>query len=126
MILDPASVVMTLLLRRRWVGASVVALFFAVGGGLLASSDALLGGILSGITVAILLVVLLRFGFVALVAALFATQTLGDCPLTFGVSQWFAAGSYLTLGVLAALAGFGAWTCANLRAVVPRWLGEAD
>ncbi len=115
---------LTLVVRRRWVGASIVAMLFAVGGGLL-SSDAL-GGMLSGITVAILLAVLMRFGLVALVVAVLATNTLGEYPLTFDGSQWFAAGSYLTLGVLVTLAGLGAWTCANLRSVVPRWLSEAD
>lgn len=117
---------LTLLLRRRWVSALIVALYLAVSGALVSPASLLVGILLNGLAAGILLALLLRFGLVALVAALFAGAVLGDYPLTFDVSQWYAAGSYLTLGVLVALAGFGAWTSANLRSVIPRWLGEAD
>jgi len=98
------------LLRRRWLA---VAAFFVILGGTLVLASVQRGGNLWAdagywaLFVAGLLFVLLRFGLLALVFALFYMLLLSTYPLTYDVSAWYFDSSLFALGIAAALAVYG-------------------
>ena len=85
-----------LLLRRQWLAAGVAALLLAVGGFGPLSSFSLPATVLTAATIVI---ITMRFGLLALTAALFAINLLVYFPLTFKFSSW-----YVGIGLMAPLA----------------------
>ena len=115
---------LTLIVRRHWVAALMVALFFAA----MAISDShgsWTVGLFSVIAVSLLMAALLRFGLVTLVVAAFVNNSF-VFPLTTDFSSWYAPSSFLVLAVVFGLALWGAWTSGNLAEVWPKVLGERE
>ena len=68
-----------------------------------------------------IVVALLHFGLLTLVTAFFTGMMYAIMPFRLG---WFAPSSVLVIALVGGIAAFGAWASADLRALVPRLLGE--
>ena len=67
--------------------------------------------------------ILLRFGLLAYIAALFVEDVLTGLPVTSDLTAWFAGAGLFALAVTAALALFGTWTALAGRPLAGGWLG---
>jgi hypothetical protein len=70
-----------------------------------------------GLEMAVILFVLIRWGFLALVAALFFVQNLEGFPITLDTSLWYASTSLLILLALGALAAYACRIAVRQRSV---------
>jgi serine/threonine-protein kinase len=97
----------TLLLRRRWLA---VGFFWVVFAALNAGREnAILEVPVAGLTSALFVIALIRFGFVGLGTLYITQNVLTSVPLTLDLSAWyFGYGLFFVLVVLA-LAGWGFW-----------------
>lgn len=109
--------------RRRWLALLVfyfcvtaIAALFTLRIGERAYGD--LGYF--GVLVAVLLFVLIRFGLLALILALFYQLVLNSYPITANWGAWYADGSTFALSVLAALTLFGFFTALARRPLFGR------
>ncbi len=114
---------LTLLVRRRWIAAGIVILLQAANVVAISGSP-VAGGLLGLMGGAYVMFAVLRYGLLALVMLVFTSNVANDALLTFDLTQWYAPASLVVVAVLAGLALFGARTSANLRAMVPRLLGD--
>ena len=97
----------TLLLRRRWLAIGFLwVLFSALYAG---RENAILEVPVAGLTAALLVIALVRFGFIGLGTLYITQDVLTSVPLTLDLSVWyFGHGLFFVLVVLA-LAGWGFW-----------------
>ena len=94
------------LLRKEWIAAIVLVVIFAVPRGL--SSTFMAVEIPAQILVyAIAVLIVLRFGFIPLVCAVFTINLLGSVPFSADLSAWYMTTSILALLSVVALAGWG-------------------
>jgi hypothetical protein len=117
-------VVLRLVLRRRWLALAVVGFVLS----LTATYDMNLGlpwsvafPLASG---ALLTVVAVRFGLLALVVARFTWGLLEFMPMTLDVSHWSAAASNWTLALLVGLTAFGFYASRAGQPLFGSILGE--
>jgi hypothetical protein len=78
-----------------------------------------LSWLLVGASAALGVLVMIRFGVLAIITMDFV-RTVLEFPITADLSAWYARDGLLALGFLVALAGYGFWTSLDRRA-----LGEA-
>jgi hypothetical protein len=90
----------TMLLRRRWLGVAASWLLFFTAVNLNFSDATLFSVLLGAISPSILLIVLTRFGLLALIATHFFTHILPFYPVTTEFSAWYATSFLLQLFVL--------------------------
>jgi serine/threonine-protein kinase len=97
-----------LLLRREWVaGAAVIAVMTIPA---MFGATPILNAIASIIVFGMALVILIRFGLLALVVALVLTNVLQAYPITGHFAEWYAEPTILVFGLILALAAFGFYT----------------
>jgi predicted Ser/Thr protein kinase len=112
--------VLRVLLRKEWLAAIVfVALWVTLK--TLGSDYPLIDGVGWTLLYAIAVIVVLRFGFVALAVGLFVTDMLANVPLTLDFSAWYASTSLLPLLSVAGLAVWGFYNSLGGRKL---WEGE--
>jgi len=112
--------VLKVLLRKEWLAAIVfVALWVTLK--TLGSSYPWIEGSTWALLYGVAAIVVLRFGFVALAAGLFATDMLLNVPLTLDFSLWYASASLLSLLSLVVLAVWGFY---NALAGQKLWQGD--
>ncbi len=104
--------VLRIVLRKQWLAAVAFVLLFVVLAALSPPSGyqgAAIGVHLLAIgsVMAMLLVVLLRFGLLALVVMSFFGTVTFDSPIPLDFSSWYVGASLLCLAVAAAVAGYG-------------------
>ena len=100
-------VVVLAIVRRQWIAATLVMLF--VCGIILAESEVVtiwVALVLAALLGAVAIVVFLRFGLLALAAALYVNAVLQSVPLTIDLSRPHAGVSTLAILLVAALAIF--------------------
>ncbi|HEY9401115.1 MAG TPA: hypothetical protein VIQ24_00380, partial [Pyrinomonadaceae bacterium] len=90
----------TMLLRRRWLGVAASWLLFFTAVNLNFSDATLFSVLLGAIWPSILLIVLTRFGLLALISTHFFTHILAFYPVTTEFSAWYATSFLLQLFVL--------------------------
>jgi len=94
------------LLRKEWIAGVVLVAIFALPRGL--SSTFMAVEIPAQILVyAIAVVIVLRFGFVPLVCAIFTINLMANVPFSTDLSAWYMPTSILALLSVVALAGWG-------------------
>jgi serine/threonine-protein kinase len=101
--------VLRVLLRKGWAAAAAFILFFTLFQPLLATAPVLFairGLILSSLTV----LVLVRFGLLALIASGLFGQLLGNFPLTTDSSAWYAGIGFAGILLMAAMAFYSFYT----------------
>ena len=98
---------LSILLRRERLAFAVAWLFFTFNLVRLPGRGGLL---VVGINVTFFLVVLARFGLLALLAYLCCYQMMRGFPLTSDFSAWYAGGTIFALGVIVAICGYGFYT----------------
>jgi serine/threonine-protein kinase len=98
---------LSILLRRERLAFVVVWLYFTF---LFVTQPGSSGLLAVGIYVTILLVVVARFGLLALIAYLFCYAMIRFYPLTSDFSAWYAVGTIFALGVIVAICGYGFYT----------------
>ena len=99
-------VILRMLLRRTWLA---VAAFFLLG---IAAYWPVYSSptghlIFSSLNVAIVIVILFRYGFLTLVVASTVLSLMVNIPMTYQVSSWTFGGTLVTLGVVFGLAIYG-------------------
>jgi serine/threonine protein kinase len=94
------------LLRKEWIAGIALVAIFALPRGL--SSTYMAVEIPAQILVyAIAVVIVLRFGFVPLVCAIFTINLMANVPFSADLSAWYMPTSILALSSVVALAGWG-------------------
>lgn len=104
--------ILRLMLKRQWLAFIVLLMLFAIpnimvrspGFSLSAHACEAAFGILG---LSIMMLVLIRFGLVAALAAGIITDLLRSMPLTFDLSVWYANTSLVVLGFIGAMAIYG-------------------
>jgi serine/threonine-protein kinase len=104
--------ILRLMLKRQWLAFIVLLMLFAIpnimvrspGFSLSAHACKAAFGILG---LSIMMLVLIRFGLVAALAAGIITDLLRSMPLTFDPSVWYANTSFIALGFIGAMALYG-------------------
>jgi hypothetical protein len=92
-----------LLTRREWLATGVFVLLGIVQASF--ANDPLLSAIESGVGGILIVVLLLRFGLLALVAEIFVENILG-VPFTTDLSAWYSGASLSMLFMVLVLAGY--------------------
>ncbi len=97
---------LSILLRKEWLAFGVAWIFITV------FATVATGGswLPAGLYAALLLVVLARFGLLALVAYMVCYQMIRAYPITSDFTAWYAGGTIFALGVVVALCGYGFYT----------------
>ncbi len=94
------------LLRNQWLAAAVFVAIFAVPRGLASSYTTVeLPALILVYAIAVLIVI--RFGLIPLVLAIFTIDMLGNVPFSADVSAWYMTTSILALLSVVAIAGWG-------------------
>jgi len=115
---------LTLLTRRQWVAAAIIVVIQAANIATI-SANPLVAALVNAVRGVLWTVVaLLQFGLLTLVTAVFTTSICMNAPLTLDLTRWFAPSSVFVMALIGGLAAFGAWAASDLRALVPRLLGE--
>ena len=104
--------VLRVILRKQWLVVLVFLLIFttltSLGVPPAYHGSALLSYVMfAALGQVAVLVVLMRFGLLALVAAFMFSFLLGAFPITVDFSTWYAAGSLLAMLAVVAVAGYG-------------------
>ena len=97
-----------LLLRKEWLAALAMTLLFSSAA--LFGEQPVLNGILVVVFCGIALVVLIRFGLLALMLGLCTFSVLSELPLTTHLSVWYSELSFVVFFVILAAAIFGFYT----------------
>lgn len=97
------------LTRRQWLAASICVLIFVVQGSLI-PNDPLIGALFSCLAQTLTVIVLLRFGLVALATGYFVSKFLVSVPLTTDFSIWYAGSALAVLFAVLSLAGYAPHT----------------
>jgi hypothetical protein len=95
-----------LLLRREWLAAAAFVLLYGILGALLATAAPILSGLSTAAGISILVFVMLRFGLVALFASAFAYEATIMFPITSDFAAWYSGTSLFALLTLAAIAAY--------------------
>ena len=115
---------LTLLTRRQWAAAAIIVAIQSANIATM-SGNPIVAALVNAVRGVLWTVVaLLRFGLLTLVTAIFTASICMKAPLTLDLTRWFAPSSVFVMAVVGGLAAFGAWAAADLRALVPRLLGE--
>ena len=107
--------ILLVLLRRPWAAAvltAVVSMLINLGG-----ENVLFETAAIAINSALVVTVLMRFGFLALLATQAAASLLTRFPMTLDTSRWWFGASLLSLALLAAMIAFGVRRSARGRLV---------
>ncbi len=110
-------VLLRFLLRRQWLAAVVFLLIVSV---MIEGRDFTLlpWGPLSVVLAAlVILLVLLRFGVLALIACLCCDAMLQDAPLSPNLSAWYAHATLVPLGFVAAITCYGLYAATYGRSI---------
>ena len=97
-----------LIVRQEWLAAVIVALLFSVPG--LFSNHAVLSFITAVVSMSLIFVVLIRFGFLPLVVGMTLDNVLQAFPLTSHLSAWYAEPTIFVFTVLIAVSIFSFYT----------------
>jgi Protein kinase domain len=97
-----------LIVRKEWLAAVIVALLFSVPG--LFSNHAVLSFITTVVSMSLIFVVLIRFGFLPLVVGMTLDNVLEAFPLTSHLSAWYAEPTIFVFTVLIAVSIFSFYT----------------
>ena len=109
-------VLLRFLLRRQWLAAVVFLLILPVMVG--GAFDVLPWGPLSAVLAAlVILLVLLRFGVLALIACICCDAMLQDAPLSPNLSAWYSHATLVPLGVVAAITCYGLYAATYGRSL---------
>jgi len=101
-------VVSKLVLRKAWLAVLPLGLAYLVS--YVAAAPSLVSGIVVGVlTVSLLLVLLVRFGLVAMLGAQVVATVLVSLPVTRDVSAWYFATGVFGVFAAVAVAAFGLW-----------------
>ncbi len=92
------------LLRNQWLGAAVFTVIFALPS--FFGGNWKVDGLEALIVQALVAVVVLRLGLLALVVGVYVDGVLGQLPITANVSAWYFGNSLFMLGVLVLLAAW--------------------
>jgi serine/threonine-protein kinase len=99
--------------RRTWLTAAVFIVVITLGGFFVSTGFGTLG-LFDWVTLplyaALLVLVLMRFGLLALIVAFSVAGTLGNFPLTADFSTWYAGSSLFAIANVLALTGYGLYT----------------
>lgn len=95
------------LLRKQWVASVCFVGFYTVLLSLV-QGNPYVALIFMGLSMALVTVLLLRYGFLVVVI-LVVVQHLLEFPITANVSAWYADSGLFALGAVVGLAGFGLW-----------------
>jgi len=98
--------VLRLLLRREWLAAAAMVLLYVILGGLASPVAPAVSAVFAGVQIAVFVLLMLRCGLVAVIAASFAYVLLVLFPNTTDVSAWYAGASLFALLSVAAIAAF--------------------
>ncbi|RMF83566.1 MAG: hypothetical protein D6744_04445 [Planctomycetota bacterium] len=103
-------VVLIVALRKRWLGMFAFHATVTCAATLLtmkAGTSGQVNAIYFGVLVAALLFLLMRFGLLAVIIALFYMMLLENYPITADVHAWYAGASFFALGLASLLALYG-------------------
>jgi serine/threonine-protein kinase len=110
------------MLRKQWLAAIVFVAIFALPRGLTSSHMAIdMPAFVLVYAIAVLIVV--RFGLVPLVIAIFTIDMLANVPFSADLSSWYMTSSILALLSVVAIAGWGFYHSLGGQRV---WKMEAD
>ncbi len=110
------------LLRNQWLAALVFVALFAGPRGL-ASSHMSVDLPALGLVYAIAVLIVIRFGLVPLVVAIFTVDMLGNVPISADFSSWYMTTSILALLSVVAITGWGFYHSLGGR---PLWKEDMD
>ena len=100
--------VLRVVLRREWLAATGMVLVYMGFSALTSTASPALAALFSAFETGVLLFVMLRYGLVALMGAIFAYQMFLFFPITADFSSWYIGTSLFGLLSVAAVA---AWAC---------------
>jgi serine/threonine protein kinase len=106
--------------RRLWLPAAAVIIVIVN----LRSGP--LGWIAIGLGASLFTFILIRFGVLAMMAALFVAQTLLFFPLTTDLTAWYADGSIFAIASVLALTGYALYTALGGRPLLKAGFLESD
>jgi serine/threonine protein kinase len=110
------------LLRKEWIAGIVFVAIFALPRGLSSSHMAI--ELPSQILIyAIALLIVIRFGLVPLVVAIFTVDMTSGLPFSADLSAWYMTSSILALSSVVILAGWGFWHSLGGQ---PLWKAEME
>jgi serine/threonine-protein kinase len=89
--------------RRQWLAGAIFVLFWVVLG-VLGSNSPMIDLVFAGLSFAALVIILLRFGLVALACGIFVGSLFPLVPITTDFSAWYAGSALFTLLAVLALA----------------------
>ena len=108
-------ILLRFLLRREWLAAVVFLLMPVVFEG---NFELLPFGPLSAVlTALVILLVLLRFGVLALIACICCDKLLQSAPLSPNLSAWYADGTLVPLAFVAAITCYGLYAATYRRSM---------
>jgi uncharacterized membrane protein len=93
------------ILRRSWLAAIIVAILFSLRS--LGAQHILTDGLFSVPVNLIILLILLRFGLVALASFFFVSQLATNMPITTPIGAWYAEGGILAAVTILLVAFYG-------------------
>ncbi len=109
-------ILLRFLLRRQWLAAVVFLLIATVMEG--GDFNLIPWGLLSAVLAAlVILLVLLRFGVLALIAGLCCNAMLEGVPLSPSLSAWHAHATLMPLGFVAAITCYGLYAATDGRSM---------
>jgi hypothetical protein len=94
------------ILRKQWLAAIVFVAIFALPRGLTSSHMAIDFPVFS-LVYAIAVLIVIRFGLVPLVIAIFTIDMVANIPVSADLSTWYMPSSILALLSVVAIAGWG-------------------
>ena len=110
------------LLRNQWLAAAVFVAIFAVPRGVASTHPSVeLPALVLVYAIAVLIVI--RFGLVPLVIAIFTVDMLANVPFSADLSSWYMTTSILALASVVAIAGWGFYHSLGGQ---PLWKLEAE
>jgi serine/threonine-protein kinase len=96
---------LSILLRKEWAAIGAIWIVLTLFEGL--TGNTVMAWLFGGLMWALYLVLLTRFGLLAMVVAHFYVELTFYYPLTSNFSAWYAGGAFFALGVSVAVAGYG-------------------
>ena len=90
---------------RHWPGATVFAMLMGIVYSLV-NANVLAGIAISAILTSIVLLLLTRYGVLALIAAITVMDILPSCPMTTDFSAWYSGSTLFVISVVLTLAGY--------------------
>jgi serine/threonine-protein kinase len=104
------------LLRSEWLAVAVLTvLTTATWYGELPVDYPLLSLILTGLRMTVIVLILKRFGVLAVIFAIFIGSVLSTFPITVALNEWYAENAVFALVAVLALATYGLYTALGIR-----------